>query len=66
MAVVRKVRQVQLHAVGDPLALHRVHLVQVAGRDQGHLKGTVQIKVRQQVPRIQVLRLRLLNSVDQR
>ena len=65
MPVVREVCQVQMHSVGDPLALDRIHTVQVSRRDQSDLKDAVQIEVGQEVPRVQILCLGLLDGVDQ-
>ena len=65
MTIVGQVGQVELHPVGDPLALHSVHGIQVAGGDQSSLKGSVQIKVRKELLLVQISGSRTFNGPDQ-
>ena len=57
--------QIYLHPVGQFLPLHSIHLVQAVSRNQHHLKGSVLIKIGQQLLAVLLLVRRLLDGLDQ-
>jgi hypothetical protein len=65
VAVVREVGQIELHPVGDPLALDGIHAVQVSRRDKRQLESAVQIKIGQKLANIILSGARVLNRPDQ-
>ena len=65
MSVVCQVGEVQLHSIGDPSTLHRVHLVQIACGDEAHLEGPVDIEIWEQIVRVPVSLLRMPYGIDQ-